>query len=137
MNTAEENEHLKGRLAVIGALAERSMQGLREAEKILTVVQGEIQELTAKAITLRRMQNVIRILFSIELWEFQEVGLFQAPTRASAINHPEGWKLFVEDPCIFLIRCDDDVAEKIWSVVERRLKTDKPALVVVEAERDD
>lgn len=74
--------------------------------------------------TLAEFHNGLRILCSIDLYELQEVGLlFNASPKPAETNGNEAWqewRKFRADPYRYLIRCDDDTAEKIWSIMVRR-----------------
>jgi hypothetical protein len=75
--------------------------------------------------TMARIQNVLRILRSIDLHELQAVGLFVGAKVVSEYSRHgnyemESWRDFREDPFTFFIACGDDKAQKIWTVVQGR-----------------
>lgn len=70
--------------------------------------------------TLQDFANRLRILNSIDLDELQRVGLmFNARPDNPAWND---WRRFRGDPFRWLVNCDQDQAEKLWSIVEARSK---------------
>lgn len=54
-----------------------------------------------------KFQSYIRNLYCIEGFEIE--GLT-----------PEGQQSFVRDPIGFFLRCDDETAEKIWTIIQSR-----------------
>ena len=58
-----------------------------------------------------KFQNQIRSLFCIEGFEIE--GLSKEKQQS-----------FVRDPVAFFIRCDDETAEKIWTIVQSRQRND-------------
>lgn len=66
------------------------------------------------ALTLSSVSNVLRILWSIDQSELEEVGLL--------VGDSAGWARFREDPPYWLIRADDERAAKVWTVIERRMR---------------
>ncbi len=79
--------------------------------------------------TKDQFHNALRILRSIDLHELQAVGLWTdatCPPPEAGNDHPgfeswQKWLGFSGSPYVFFIRCDDETADKIWSVVEKRL----------------
>jgi hypothetical protein len=82
--------------------------------------------------TKAQFRNTLCILRSIDLYELQEVGLWnnivpEEPYQtvgqpASKTTSYKGWASFRDDPYVFFIGCDDDTSDKIWSVMQRRSK---------------
>jgi hypothetical protein len=56
-------------------------------------------------------ENVVKILRSIDHHELVAAGLSLAGNE---------WQTFSSNPPMFLIRADDETADKIWSVVVKR-----------------
>lgn len=62
---------------------------------------------------LRVFHNRLRILSSIDRHELVEAGILT--------NEPSSrWNSFVSNPYLWLIRCSDDDALKIWAIIRRR-----------------
>lgn len=62
---------------------------------------------------LDEFHNGLRILMGIDRYELEAVGI------TSVVE----WEKFRTDPYRYLIRTDDEKAEKIWSIVEQRMKS--------------
>lgn len=60
---------------------------------------------------LREFHNALRILLNIEPYEIVEAGI-----------DAKHWPAFSADPHRFFIRCDDETADRLWAIVERRAK---------------
>ena len=60
--------------------------------------------------TQAQFHNALRILTSIDFHEVQDV----LPDGAA-------WQSFRTDPFRFFIRADDETADAIWRVIERRM----------------
>ena len=58
---------------------------------------------------LREFHNGMRILLNIESFDL-----------AMANIDRDAQKQFLEDPLRFFIRCDDETADKLWAIIERR-----------------
>lgn len=65
--------------------------------------------------TLREFSNALRVLLSIDKHELEAAGV---------IRHADhnAWGTFHRDPYRFFIRADDATAEKLWALIERRMK---------------
>lgn len=63
--------------------------------------------------TLREFHNALRVLLNIDRDELE---------RAGIIGHADhnAWGTFKRDPYRFLIRADDETAEKLWRLIEAR-----------------
>jgi hypothetical protein len=72
--------------------------------------------------TLLEFANGLKILRSIDECELVEAGVIAAGDGAA-------WHRFRSNPPDFLIRCDDERAEKLWSVIERRMLPAVPKFV--------
>lgn len=59
--------------------------------------------------TLREFHNGIRVLFNIDMDEATAAGV-----------EPHQWPMFRDDPVRFFLRADDETAEKLFAVVEKR-----------------
>lgn len=55
--------------------------------------------------TLPQFHNGLRILRSIDAWE---------------LGDPTWWPQFRDEPYMFLIRADDEIASQIWQVMVNR-----------------
>lgn len=64
--------------------------------------------------TLHEFLNVAKVLNSIDRPELREA---QVPT----FDDDRIWKAFRQNPIGVLIRADDETADAIWGVVERRI----------------
>lgn len=78
---------------------------------------------------LREFHNGLRILLGIDRQELEAAGVIAVPSGQGVypgcMDEPnQKWQRFREDPFRFLIRCDDETADKIWSVIERRAESD-------------
>jgi hypothetical protein len=67
--------------------------------------------------------NALRILWSIDLFELQGVGLWVDPDPLAM----KRWESFRDNPYDFFIRCDDETADKIWAIIQRRSEKKPPA----------
>lgn len=99
---------------------------------------GRIEELltmnvTSPVMTIASLQNVLRILVSIDLHELKAEGVFsdarlighKIGNHAKGVDLPEArawhdWCKFRDDPFRFFLRCDDDTAKRIWSIIIKR-----------------
>jgi hypothetical protein len=62
---------------------------------------------------LRVFHNRLRILMGIDRHELVDAGIIT--------NEPNPtWSAFVFNPYLWLIRCSDDDAAKLWTVIKRR-----------------
>lgn len=66
--------------------------------------------------TFGEFRNALCILASIDEHELVEVG---------ALGGRWTWQSFTHDPFRFIVRCDDERAVKIWSIVERRQPSER------------
>jgi hypothetical protein len=73
--------------------------------------------------TKAELHNALRILWSIDLFELQEMGLWVDPDSLAM----KRWESFQDNPYEFFIRCDDETADRIWSVIQRRSEKKPPA----------
>ena len=72
--------------------------------------------------TLNEFYNGLRLLRSIDLYELQAQELWR---NASSYAHDEDrahWIKFRDNPYEFLMRCDDETADKIWAAMKKRMK---------------
>ena len=63
----------------------------------------------ARQPTLPHFLNALRIMRSIDAHEFVKVGLTSAQ-----------WTAFNQNPMQYILRCDSDVAQTIWGIIEGR-----------------
>ena len=68
---------------------------------------------------LRAFRNRLCVLSSIDQPELVDAGI-------TAIADPNEWYLFSNNPYRWLLRADDDVAAKLWALVERRAGVPAP-----------
>lgn len=73
--------------------------------------------------TRLEFRNRISILRSIDKHELVEAGVIEPGDDAM-------WRAFAADPCRWFLLRDDEVAEKLWQLIERR------ALPAEEEKRD-
>jgi hypothetical protein len=68
-----------------------------------------------RMMTKNEFHNALRILTSIDAHELEAAGV---------IRHADhnAWGTFRRDPYRWFIRADDATAEKLWKIVERRMK---------------
>ena len=69
--------------------------------------------------TKNEFANALRILKGIDSHELQEAGIT-----------PAVWPKFYENVFYFFIHCDDETADKIWSIIDQR-STPKPEMAGV------
>lgn len=62
---------------------------------------------------LRGFHNRLRVMISIDRDELEAAGVI-------ARGDHNAWGTFQRDPFRWLIRADDETADKLWSVIERR-----------------
>jgi len=77
-------------------------------------------------LTFAHFHNALRIMRSIDLDELQAVGIFRGAKQKPDADNPgaaftwAAWCSFRDDPYSYFIRCDDETAQKIWQIIERR-----------------
>lgn len=59
--------------------------------------------------------NALRVLHSIDMDELENAGVIRK-------GDLEAWTRFREGPANWAIRADDDKAEKLWALVQRRMR---------------
>ena len=57
--------------------------------------------------------NRLRVMASIDFSELDEAGVIEIDDHAE-------WAVFREDPYRWFLRADDDRAQKLWLLIERR-----------------
>ena len=67
---------------------------------------------------LARFHNALRILHSIDGGDFGAAGLSCDP--GASINLFGAWQKFRAAPAEFFFRCDDQSAEALWLLIEKR-----------------
>ena len=77
--------------------------------------------------TIEQFHNALRVLTSIDRHELEAVGLINVPQGRNVypgcMDEPnKTWDRFQADPFRFFIRCDDEKAAKIWSIIEKRTR---------------
>lgn len=75
---------------------------------------------------LRDFHNGIRVLFNIDAHDFTEAGL--------EMRH---WPTFRDDPVGFFLRADDETADKLFAIVEKRTRPRAPVADAVMKLHDD
>lgn len=65
--------------------------------------------------TMREFHNALRVLLSIDMHELEHAG---------AIRHGDRnpWGTFRRDPYRFFVRAADTTVERLWTIIERRMK---------------
>jgi hypothetical protein len=84
-----------------------------QAGAVMVDLGGSILQPSAKPEWLD-FQNKLRILNSIDRHELIEAGLMAS--ERDLIR----WQIFRENPHLWLMKADDDRAEKLWSIIEKR-----------------
>lgn len=69
---------------------------------------------SGRSFSLRAFLNALRIMTSIDKGELEEVGAIDPGDDVS-------WLKFREDPFYWLVRAEDRRAEKVWTIIERRM----------------
>lgn len=70
--------------------------------------------------TRQELRNALCILRSIDRYELVEAGV-EGVEPFMDLAGDQKWIAFRDDPYTFFIRADDDTAEKIWGIIERRM----------------
>jgi hypothetical protein len=91
--------------------------GVRTVAAIIMTVAGKRVSLGSmrNVMTKNEFHNALRILTSIDAHELEAAGV---------IRHADhnAWGTFRRDPYRWFIRADDATAEKLWKIIERRMK---------------
>jgi hypothetical protein len=69
------------------------------------------------AMTFREFNNALRIMRSIDEYEFM-AAVYPGGADNQAFKR---WELFRDNPHDFFIRADDTAASGLWSIVEKRM----------------
>lgn len=75
--------------------------------------------------TFAEFHNALRILTSVDRHELADV-----------FTDGAAWHAFRTDPFRFFIRADDDTAQAIWRVIERRMGRTAPGVDTVRAQME-
>lgn len=65
--------------------------------------------------TLREFRNALCVLHSIDRYELVEAGVIKSDAP------DEWWQGFRDYPVQTFLRMDDDKAEKLWALMQRRM----------------
>jgi len=65
--------------------------------------------------TLDEFHNGLRILLNIDMHELEAAGIIRNGDR-------NAWGTFTRDPYRYFIRADDPTAEKLWTIMQKRMK---------------
>ena len=75
--------------------------------------------------TQAEFHDALRILMSISLQEMQDVGLFNG---SQVFPMGLSWSVFDHNPSQAFLSMPPDMAEKVWSIVERRMRRSGPSV---------
>ena len=65
--------------------------------------------------TLREFHNALRLILNIDMHELVEAGVI-------AKDDKQAWNRFRLNPYRWLIMAPDDAADKLWALMEKRMK---------------
>lgn len=73
----------------------------------------------SRNMTLSEFHNALRIMTSIDFSELVNAGVM---VESDARGEFCKWEKFRADPYRYLIRADDDTADKIWGIIQARMR---------------
>ncbi|MGE9266410.1 hypothetical protein ACQKHB_23060 [Escherichia coli] len=71
------------------------------------------------AMTIREFHNGLRVLLNLDMHELESAGVLDSPAE---------WDKFTGDPYRYFIRANDDKANRLWNLMQRRMTGRTPPI---------